>query len=68
MHGDWHFKKSDISIHALAKRATTYMADFETTVYISIHALAKRATKSYKGGWVYVVISIHALAKRATDV
>ena len=33
-----------ISIHALAKRATTYMADFETTVYISIHALAKRAT------------------------
>ena len=55
-----------ISIHALAKRATTYPATFSAVVGISIHALAKRATRNRKRHTPRPCISIHALAKRAT--
>ena len=33
-----------ISIHALVKRATDYLAEIELALFISIHALVKRAT------------------------
>ena len=58
----------NISIHALAKRATQLLILVQCQTWISIHALAKRATsvkiflcRSYG-------ISIHALAKRATII
>ena len=65
-HGDWHFKKSDISIHALMKRATMQsilpiFGDF----YFNPrpHEEGDRAAqKNFHGA----SISIHALMKRAT--
>ena len=60
------FGLCDISIHALAKRATLNSGKMSQAQFISIHALAKRATfSSCPLGWL-VFISIHALAKRAT--
>ena len=56
----------EISIHALAKRATFYQCFFFATARISIHALAKRATTLYSLAPSEMEISIHALAKRAT--
>ena len=55
-----------ISIHALAKRATSRLAEASAVPIISIHALAKRATKYIKKINQRLAISIHALAKRAT--
>ena len=57
-----------ISIHALAKRATSRLAEASAVPIISIHALAKRATKYIKKINQRLAISIHALAKRATNV
>ena len=37
--------KVKISIHALVKRATSYLVVLMTSPFISIHALVKRATK-----------------------
>ena len=56
----------DISIHALAKRATVSNLSKIPMPDISIHALAKRATASFKEYVEQRKISIHALAKRAT--
>ena len=42
------FSIFEISIHALAKRATDWDANFPDMYDISIHALAKRATKHMK--------------------
>ena len=57
----------NISIHALAKRATgDYDEKLMAVEAISIHALAKRATNSLGTSKEYRYISIHALAKRAT--
>ena len=56
-----------ISIHALAKRATSRLAEASAVPIISIHALAKRATKYIKKINQRLAISIHALAKRATN-
>ena len=56
-----------ISIHALAKRATSTMLNLKSVDVISIHALAKRATRAAQKNYHGVNISIHALAKRATD-
>ena len=56
-----------ISIHALAKRATSRLAEASAVPIISIHALAKRATKYIKKINQRLAISIHALAKRATE-
>ena len=36
--------KLNISIHALVKRATTFITEYNKTIAISIHALVKRAT------------------------
>ena len=58
----------EISIHALAKRATFYQCFFFATARISIHALAKRATKASPCLLIGIGISIHALAKRATNL
>ena len=55
-----------ISIHALAKRATTSLKTAVSARYISIHALAKRATVHCSNSCNKGKISIHALAKRAT--
>ena len=55
-----------ISIHALAKRATSIKAGDAKGVAISIHALAKRATTKGQVIANDYDISIHALAKRAT--
>ena len=57
---------SQISIHALAKRATNESIQDEFAKQISIHALAKRATVFTKAQYNIDNISIHALAKRAT--
>ena len=57
----------DISIHALAKRATHINRNMLANQHISIHALAKRATViRLNFGIIIFDISIHALAKRAT--
>ena len=55
-----------ISIHALAKRATSSHILSKSTSGISIHALAKRATRVQDRNYQIFYISIHALAKRAT--
>ena len=57
---------TSISIHALAKRATTSTFRFALNFAISIHALAKRATRFLPILSDQRIISIHALAKRAT--
>ena len=59
-------RQAFISIHALAKRATTQADSGTDSGTISIHALAKRATISLRFVGFAVAISIHALAKRAT--
>ena len=56
-----------ISIHALAKRATSDIAVICVSCAISIHALAKRATEVARFLKSDYFISIHALAKRATE-
>ncbi len=56
----------DISIHALVKRATQYIANDVLVMSISIHALVKRATIYDKLTEMRAIISIHALVKRAT--
>ena len=58
----------NISIHALAKRATDLREDSDLTQVISIHALAKRATGNLCKACTHKCISIHALAKRATSL
>ena len=63
VYNDWF---RDISIHALARRATTAVFDFILNILISIHALARRATVPYRLLWKNWKISIHALARRAT--
>ena len=55
-----------ISIHALAKRATSPQINADPCNVISIHALAKRATTAISTIKSRLYISIHALAKRAT--
>ena len=55
-----------ISIHALAKRATTLYSLAPSEMEISIHALVKRATDEVGAMDSYPIISIHALVKRAT--
>ena len=55
-----------ISIHALAKRATSLLKCTTQAFVISIHALAKRATGLTGDFARRRYISIHALAKRAT--
>ena len=55
-----------ISIHALAKRATTLYSLAPSEMEISIHALVKRATRRRYRAHTHRRISIHALVKRAT--
>ena len=57
---------SDISIHALVKRATTLALSYCADIRISIHALVKRATSVISCTSRNSCISIHALVKRAT--
>ena len=57
---------ANISIHALAKRATSPDSRLIFGEVISIHALAKRATTHANFLACDLGISIHALAKRAT--
>ena len=57
---------SNISIHALVKRATYNITAKENHVIISIHALVKRATDIKLEYKKKISISIHALVKRAT--
>ncbi len=59
-------KDYNISIHALAKRATSVYLFDDFVKLISIHALAKRATLTDTTTYNTTQISIHALAKRAT--
>ncbi len=57
---------SDISIHALVKRATIDDYAAHGDYDISIHALVKRATVGKTVSDSKHTISIHALVKRAT--
>ena len=57
----------EISIHALARRATEHPKFMATQTWISIHALARRATLCPLPPFVAPLISIHALARRATN-
>ena len=57
---------TDISIHALVKRATKICITLFFVIQISIHALVKRATMCIRSTVGSVAISIHALVKRAT--
>ena len=57
----------DISIHALAKRATHINRNMLANQHISIHALAKRATVIRLNFGIIIFISIHALAKMLFD-
>ena len=59
-------QRTEISIHALVKRATRDNPEELARLIISIHALVKRATKRAPEMDKYYVISIHALVKRAT--
>ena len=63
VYNDWF---RDISIHALARRATTGVLFVKTLECISIHALARRATHVFSNIFMSGYISIHALARRAT--
>ena len=56
----------DVSIHALAKRATLHQEAGNRQGNVSIHALAKRATANARATLMVFHVSIHALAKRAT--
>ena len=56
----------EISIHALARRATVPEEQLPDLSGISIHALARRATTDKILRFIYWMISIHALARRAT--
>ena len=58
--------KFEISIHALARRATQIFWLKNRKRFISIHALARRATNSKGYREITADISIHALARRAT--
>ena len=55
-----------ISIHALARSATSRCETVELFPYISIHALARSATKFNPSRCPPDSISIHALARSAT--
>ena len=57
---------TNISIHALVKRATPYAVYGTDKGAISIHALVKRATIFGNVNVNDISISIHALVKRAT--
>ena len=59
-------RSSNISIHALVKRATENKGLLKKVFAISIHALVKRATGESADGCTKFIISIHALVKRAT--
>ena len=55
-----------VSIHALVKRATTYIEHTTHEDGVSIHALVKRATTYIEHTTHEDGVSIHALVKRAT--
>ena len=59
-------QRMPISIHALARRATSRRRPERGVVLISIHALARRATVCKCVSFPRLLISIHALARRAT--
>ena len=61
-----HTNGSNISIHALARRATSQESQRIRQHDISIHALARRATSGRTWTLAFCAISIHALARRAT--
>ena len=61
-------RRTIISIHALARRATVLFRLLIICIYISIHALARRATRYMRVTKILVYISIHALARRATCI
>ena len=48
-----------ISIHALAKRATSMIAGTARSMGISIHALAKRATANLYNDYLYFEAKYH---------
>ncbi len=57
-----------VSIHALARRATTLRRRQRFYRLVSIHALARRATIKIGTGAGSKCVSIHALARRATTI
>ena len=58
---------SNVSIHALTRRATTCRCLFHCCSFVSIHALTRRATGQQNIRFAACGVSIHALTRRATN-